>query len=85
MSNNDTADLSPYIASILQRFKPATDASQATHILSTKEVAEAINELNPACSASPADTFQALSNAGFIFSTPRGTVGIHFKWLMIEK
>lgn len=85
MSNNTTVYLTPCITAIMQRFKPTADVGLATHCLSTKEITDAINELNPECNASLKDTYDALTQAGFTFTSPPGSVGIQFKWLMIEK
>lgn len=49
---SDKKDLSIYIEAIQARFAVTDDESKATHKLSTKEVADAINELNPSCAAS---------------------------------
>jgi hypothetical protein len=78
-------DLSPYIHAIRERFEPTDDEDQATHKLSTQEVADAIKALNPGSGVTDQDTYKALSEAGFIFCSPRGGAGLHFKWLMIEK
>lgn len=78
-------DLFPYIQAICDRFEPADNEDRATHKLSTKEVADAINALNPDCRAGVGDTYKALREAGFEFCSPKGTSGLHFKWLMIEK
>ena len=78
-------DLSPYICAICERFESTDSEGAATHKLSTQEVADAINALNPGCKAGVEDTYEALRAAGFMFCSPRGTSGLQFKWLMIEK
>ncbi len=78
-------DLSIYINVIMERFIPVMDEAAATHKLTTKEVTDAINELNPGCGASAQDTYDALFEAGFVFKSPRGTSSLNFKWLMLEK
>lgn len=83
--NDKERNLQVYIDAITARFKATSDETKATHKLSTKEVADAINELNPGCNASVQEVYDALFEAGFIFRAPRGTAGIHFKWLLIEK
>lgn len=83
--STDKKDLSPYIHAIRERFLPVDNELSATHKLSTKEVTDAINELDPGCSATPQDVYEALFEAGFIFRAPRGTSGLYFKWLMVEK
>lgn len=83
--STEQKDLSPYIHAILERFKPTDNESRATHKLSTKEVADAINELNPGCSASIQDAYDAMFEAGFVFRAPRGTAGLNFRWLLVEK
>ena len=82
---SDKKDLSIYIKAIQERFAITDDECKATHKLSTKEVAEAINELNPGCSVSAQDVYDAMFEAGFVFRAPRGTSVLHFKWLLIEK
>mgnify|MGYP001032435081 FL=1 len=84
MSTKKT-DLNPYVHAIRERFEPTENESKATHKLSTKEVADAINELNPGCNATTQDVYDALFEAGFVFRALRGTLGLNFKWLMIEK
>lgn len=83
--SNENKDLTPYMHVIRERFEPTDSESRATHKLSTKEVADAINELCPGCNASTQEVYDALFEAGFMFRAPRGTAGINFKWLMIEK
>lgn len=78
-------DLTLYIDAILHRFSPTDNEQLATHKLSTKEVADAINELNPGCNCSVQDAYDALFEAGFAFRSPRGSQALLFKWLMIEK
>ena len=82
---SDKKDLSIYIEAIKARFAMTDDENKATHKLSTKEVADAINELNPSCAALAQDVYDAMFEAGFVFRAPRGTSGLRFKWLLIEK
>lgn len=82
---SDKKDLSIYIEAIQARFAVTDDENKATHKLTTKEVTDAINELNPSCAASPQDIYDAMFEAGFVFRAPRGTSGLRFKWLLIEK
>lgn len=83
--STESKDLSPYIHAIRERFEPTENDTLATHKLSTKEVADAINELNPGCSASLQDVYDAMFEAGFVFRAPRGTASLNFKWLLVEK
>jgi hypothetical protein len=83
--SEESVDLSPYIHAIRERFDPADDEGQATHRLSTEEITDAINALNPGCGATNQDTYKALRQAGFGFCSPKGGAGLQFKWLMIEK
>ena len=57
---SDKKDLSIYIEAIKARFAMTDDENKATHKLSTKEVADAINELNPSCAASAQDVYEAM-------------------------
>lgn len=57
---SDKKDLSIYIEAIKARFAMTDDENKATHKLSTKEVADAINELNPSCAASAQDVYDAM-------------------------
>ena len=81
----EVKDLSVYIDTIRQRFNPTDSESSATHKLSTKEIANAINELNPSIHATTEDVYNALSEAGFIFRSPSGMSSLQFKWLLVEK
>jgi hypothetical protein len=81
----ESKDLSLYIRAVTDRFRPTDDEDSATHKFTTKEVTDAINSLNPGCGATLQDTCEALSEAGFIFKSPKGASGINFKWLMVEK
>lgn len=71
--NTEHKDLSLYIYAICERFEPTDNETRATHKLSTKEVADAINELNPGCNASIQDVYDALYEAGFVFRAPRSS------------
>ena len=83
--NTNKKDLSPYVHAIRERFEPTEVERLATHKLSTKEVTDAINELCPGQDASIQEVYDALFEAGFVFRAPRGTAGLNFKWLMVEK
>lgn len=83
--SEENKDLSIYIHAIQERFEPVGHENEATHKLSTEEIKTAINELNPGINASIQDAYDALFEAGFAFRSPRGTAGLHFKWLMKEK
>lgn len=83
--SEENKDLSMFIHAIQERFEPVENENEATHKLSTMEVKEVINELNPGLNASTQETYDALFEAGFVFRSPRGTVGLHFKWLMKER
>lgn len=85
MKTSEENDITMYIQVLLKRFSPTDNEERATHKLSTKEVAEAINELNPGCNCSVQNAYDALYEAGFVFRSPRGTSALQFKWLMIEK
>lgn len=78
-------DLSVYIEVICQRFRPAVQASDATHRLSTNEIKIAMEELNPGLKVSEAHVFDAMTEAGFLFNTSRGSQSIRFQWLLVEK
>lgn len=80
-----TPDLSPYIAAISERFRPALNPDEATHRFTTHEIKEAINELNPGIKISDSQVFQAMQAAGFFFDVVSGTQSLLFKWLLVEK
>lgn len=84
MKENQTPDLSSYIEAVRERFQPALKEEEATHRFTTEEIKTAIKELNPAISVTEAQVHDALTEAGFKFSSPRGQAGIRFLWLMIE-
>ncbi|MDR1259738.1 MAG: hypothetical protein LBK65_10785 [Tannerellaceae bacterium] len=81
----ESKDPGLYIRAIEERFEPAGNENAATHFLSTREITDAINELNPALGALPEDTYNALCAAGFMFKSPGGGAGIGFRWLMSGK
>lgn len=82
---NNYSDLTPYMEAILERFKPVETAIHATHQLTTKEVADAIRELNPGCKLDLAQVYDVMKQAGFTFSSLPGTTGLYFKWLLAER
>lgn len=84
-TSEEKNDIAIYIDTLLMRFSPTDNEERATHKLSTKEVADAINELNPGSNCSTQNAYDALYEAGFVFRSPRGTSALQFKWLMIEK
>lgn len=77
-------NLKPYIEAIRERFQPALKEEEATHRFTTAEVRAAVLELNPGISVTEAQVHDALTDAGFRFSSPRGQAGLRFLWLMIE-
>lgn len=81
----ESKDLGLYIRAIEERFESAGSENAATHFFSTREITDAINELNPSVGALPQDTNNALCAAGFMFKSPKMGAGIGFKWLMAEK
>lgn len=86
--NQDTtpsADLSPYITAIMERFKPARTTDEATHQLTTAEIGDAIREINPGLKFSTEQVFDALVSAGFSFHPIKGMQGLRFMWLLTEK
>ena len=91
MNNNDTqgVDLTPYITAIMERFKPATALTEATHQLTTNEIAEAIREINPGINLTTTLTttqvYDALIASGFTFHPAKGTQSLRFLWLLTEK
>ena len=78
------ADLTPYIDAIMERYRPAETAREATLSLSTADVYRAIKDLNPGLSFSMDDVFDAMQAAGFVFKAD-GLTSIRFKWLMQER
>lgn len=78
-------DLNGYIIAITDRFSTAKSITEATHLLSTQEVKDAIVCLNPGADISNEKVFELMQSAGFNFISPSGTIGIGFKWILIEK
>lgn len=78
-------DLTPYIEVISQRFRPAGNPNEATHLLSTEEIKVAIKELNPGIEVTEAHVFAAMQQAGFRFAAWPGAMSLKFQWLLIEE
>ncbi len=78
------ADLTPYIDAIMERYRPAETAREATLSLSTSDVYRAIKDLNPGLSFSMDDVFDSMQAAGFVFKAD-GIASIRFKGLMQER
>lgn len=83
--NPQEVDLAPYITAIMERFKPATALTEATHQLTTNEIAEAIREINPGIHLTTTQVYDALIASGFTFHPAKGTQSLRFLWLLTEK
>lgn len=83
--NPQEVDLTPYITAIMERFKPATALTEATHQLTTNEIAEAIREINPGINLTTTQVYDALIASGFTFHPAKGTQSLRFLWLLTEK
>jgi hypothetical protein len=78
-------DLQQYIDVLLDVYRPAAPQEEATHFFSTDEIFDAIKSLNPGVEMSKNELYDAMLNAGFIFKPRRGTSGIDFRWLLVQK
>ena len=78
-------DTSFYLQAITSRYMPANTAYEATHRLSTEEICAAINKINPGANISAAEVYDMRKAAGFRFVAVPGTVGLQFRWILIEK
>lgn len=83
--NPQEVDLTPYITAIMERFKPATALTEATHQLTTNEIAEAIREINPGIHLTTTQVYDVLIASGFTFHPAKGTQSLRFLWLLTEK
>jgi len=78
-------DCKQYIDVLLDVYHPAASQEEATHFFSTDEIFDAIKSLNPGADLSKNDLYAAMLDAGFIFKPRRGTSGIDFRWLLVQK
>lgn len=85
MRKESSPDLTAYMEVISQRFIPATSENDATHRLSTEEIADAIKALNPGISVSTEHVYDAMIQYGYEFIAVKGYQPLVFKWLLIEK
>ena len=84
-SQEKITDISIYIAALSTTFAPAADPAHTTHWLTTEEVINAINELDPAANISKEEIFKALWSAGYRFGQRPCSQSLSFRWMMTEK
>jgi len=82
---NSTKNLSDYKQAITERYVPARTVEESTHRLSTEEICAAINKINPGVDISASEVYDLMKSAGFRFVAVPGTIGLQFKWILIEK
>lgn len=75
-------DLSVYLEAIKRSFDPVEDPKDATHWLSTDEVADAIRDIDPTANIEKAMLVKALEKAGYKIECKRGTQGLQFRWML---
>lgn len=75
-------DLSVYLEAIDRSFKPVENPEDATHWLSTDEVADAIRDIDPAANIDKTLLVKSLEKAGYRIECKRGTQGLQFRWML---
>ena len=75
-------DLSVYLEAIDRSFVPVENPEDATHWLSTDEVADAIRDIDPTANIEKAMLVNALKEAGYKIECKRGTQGLQFRWML---
>lgn len=75
-------DLSVYLEAIERSFEPVENPEDATHWLSTDEVADAIRDIDPTANIEKAMLVNALKEAGYKIECKRGTQGLQFRWML---
>ena len=76
-------ELNDYKQAITERYVPARTVEESTHRLSTEEICAAVNKINPGVDISASEVYDLMKSAGFV-AVP-GTIGLQFKWILIEK
>ena len=51
----------------------------------TEEICAAINKINPGVDISASEVYDLMKSSGFRFVAVPGTIGLQFKWILIEK
>lgn len=75
-------DLSVYLEAIDRSFEPVENPEDATHWLSTDEVADAIRDIDPAANIDKTLLVKSLEKAGYRIECKRGTQGLQFRWML---
>lgn len=75
-------DLTVYMEAIKRSFEPVEVPEDATHWLSTDEVADAIRDIDPTAKIEKALLVKALEGAGYRIECKRGTQGLQFRWML---
>jgi len=68
-----------------QYYQPANSIDQATDFLSTNEIFEALQELNPGVTLDKSKIYDLLKEEGFNCSVEPGKFKFSFKWMLIKK
>lgn len=69
----------------VQYYEPASSIAQASDFLSTNEIFEALQELNPGATLDKSEIYDLLKQKGFICSVEPGKFKFTFKWMLIKK
>ena len=78
-------EMNDYKQAITERYSPARTVEESTHRLSTEEICAAINKIKPGVDISASEVYDLMKSAGFRFVAVPGTIGLQFKWILIEK
>ncbi|MBO7045647.1 MAG: 5-formyltetrahydrofolate cyclo-ligase [Prevotella sp.] len=81
-NSSPKTDLSVYLEAIERSFEPVENPEDATHWLSTDEVADAIRDIDPAANIDKTLLVKDLMNAGYKIECKRGTQGLQFRWML---
>lgn len=79
-------DMSDFLHRALSKFqekyKPAVDISQSTHMFSTSEIFNALNDLNPGADIDKNEIFELLEESGYTWLPDPNKMSFSLKWMV---
>lgn len=75
-------DISELLNVFKQNFAPAKDIAEASHLFSTKEIFEAVQELDPGTKIKIENLFTALTEEGYAYFPEPDKFSLSFKWML---
>ncbi|MDA3821325.1 MAG: hypothetical protein PF450_01745 [Bacteroidales bacterium] len=70
------------LAIFSEKYHPAEDITQSTHLFSTTEIFQALNELNPGAEISIDVIFELMEEAGYTWLPDPNKMGFSLKWMV---